>query len=88
MYSIVLITISILTSILWFRNKKSKFRLDILALVSGSAGLMFLIDNIYSYLEEGVLFTIDVETIVLTTVLVVFTIILWLTILLVKGIKH
>ncbi|MEM1675731.1 MAG: hypothetical protein QXX35_05885 [Desulfurococcaceae archaeon] len=88
MYSIVLITLSIITSLIWFKNRDSRLRLDILALITGSSGLMFLIDNIFSYLEEGVFIETSTDTLILTVILVLFAIILWIVIILVKSMKY
>ncbi|MEM4532812.1 MAG: hypothetical protein QXU89_04020 [Desulfurococcaceae archaeon] len=88
MYSIVLITLSIITSLIWFKNRDSRLRLDILALITGSSGLMFLIDNIFSYLEEGVFIETSTDTLILTVILVLFAIILWIAVLLIKSMKY
>ncbi len=88
MYSIVLITLSIITSLIWFKNRDSRLRLDILALITGSSGLMLLIDNIFSYLEEGVFIETSTDTLILTVILVLFAIILWIAVLLIKSMKY
>jgi len=88
LYSIVLITLSIITSLIWFKNRDSRLRLDILALITGSSGLMFLIDNIFSYLEEGVFIETSTDTLILTVILVLFAIILWIAVLLIKSMKY
>lgn len=78
MYSLVLIIIAIVSSMIWFRNKGCKkwFRLDTLAIVSGSAGLMFLVDDMYKLLEEGVLIEVNSESLFLTIILVISTIVI------------
>jgi len=88
LYSIVLITLSIITSLIWFKNRDSRLRLDILALITGSSGLMLLIDNIFSYLEEGVFIETSTDTLILTVILVLFAIILWIAVLLIKSMKY
>lgn len=89
MYSLALIIFSIAFAILWYKTRNNnKLRFDILALISGGSGLMFLVDNIYCYIEEGVLFKMDSEVITLTTILLISVILLWAGILIYNKISR
>lgn len=82
MWSITLLLVSILSTIAWYKTRSSnKYRFDILAIITGSAGLMFLVDSIYSYFEEGVFIEINYNAILLTLVLTTSALLIWLAIL-------
>ncbi|MEM0004806.1 MAG: hypothetical protein QXE10_02340 [Desulfurococcaceae archaeon] len=82
MWAIALLLISALSTIAWFKTRAvNKYRFDLLAVISGSAGLMFLVDNIYSYLNEGVLFEFNYDAVLLTITLVISALLTWLAIL-------
>lgn len=89
MYALVLITLSIVSTLVWYRKRggKIKFRFDTFALITGGSGLMFLIDNLFNYSEEGVLFKLDTETFVLTIVLAFSAIVLCLLITLISSLR-
>jgi len=82
LWSITLLAISIISLLAWYKTRgNNKYRFDILALITGSAGLMFLVDKAYTYLEEGVFIETDANAVLLTIILVLASIIIWLIIL-------
>lgn len=82
MWAIVLLLISAISTIAWYKTRfVNKYRFDLLAVISGSAGLMFLVDSVYSYLEEGVLFEFNYDALLLTITLVISVLLIWSAIL-------
>lgn len=82
MWSITLLAISIISLLAWYKTRgNNKYRFDILALITGSAGLMFLVDKVYTYLEEGVFIETDANAVLLTIILVVASLLIWLAVL-------
>ncbi|MEM2025423.1 MAG: hypothetical protein QXK88_02940 [Desulfurococcaceae archaeon] len=79
MWSIALFVLSIISSALWYRTRyTNKYKLNILALISGGATLMFFVDAIYTYLEEGTFIELSLDALTLSLTLVIFTIALWI----------
>lgn len=89
MWPIAMLVLSAISALLWYRTRHTpldRYRLDVLALISGGAATMFLVDSAYSYLEEGVFIDVSGDALLLSMVLTLFTIALWLLIVLVKRV--
>lgn len=86
MLLIFFILFTSISGLLWYRTRDSnRYRLDILTLICGGALIMFFIDSLYSYLEEGIFIEFTVETFTLSIILILSAIILWLIILVIKN---
>ncbi|MEM4224764.1 MAG: hypothetical protein QXX93_02265 [Desulfurococcaceae archaeon] len=84
-HSLALILVSLVSMVLQHGVKSSgKYRLDILAAISGGAGVMFLVD---SALNDELVISINEEFVVLTVLLVITALILWLVSLLYLSVK-
>lgn len=87
MYFIALSLLAIISSFLWYRNRENnRYRLDVLSLISGGAAVMFLVDSLYRYLEEGIVIEFSTETLTLSGLLVLVAVSLWLVTLIIKRI--
>ncbi|GEM_PF-1237972 len=88
MYFIALSLLAIISGFLWYRNRESnRYRLDILSLISGGATVMFLVDSLYRYLEEGIFIEFSTEALTLSGLLVLVAVSLWLVVLIIKRIQ-
>ena len=86
MWILFLVFLTITSGILWYRTRsENKYRFDILGWISLGSLIMFLVDKIYSYVEEGVFVEFTVEALYLGIVLVLTTVMLWLIVLLAKS---
>jgi len=75
----LLLALSIASAFLRLRTSFGrKYRLDVLALISGGAAVMFLVDSIYSYLEDGVFVELSTEALYLALTLVLSSVVIWL----------
>jgi len=78
MWPIALLALAVTSFILWYRVRSlESLRLDLLALISGGAAVMFLVDSIFSYIEEGVFLDLSWQAATLSALLVVLAIGLW-----------
>lgn len=79
--------LAVVSSMLWYRlRRKNEYRLNILALIASGAAVMSLVDSAYSYLKEGVFVDLSWSAVLLSAVLVAFTVVLWVLILLFKNV--
>lgn len=70
--------LAIISSALWRRAWfRDKYRLDVLASISSGAAIMFLIDSIFNYLEEGVFLELSWNALILSMLLIALTTIIW-----------
>lgn len=78
MYQFVLLALAVVSSVLRYKVKDShKYRLEALALISGGAAAMFLVDSVFSYLEGEVFIELSWNAATLSAVLVALVIALW-----------
>lgn len=86
---IALLALSLISTLLYLKTSTGvKYRLDVLALISGSASLMFLVDFVYSYVEGEGRLELNLDITVLSTLLVLVAVMVWLLFVLVGSIKH
>ncbi|MEM4718114.1 MAG: hypothetical protein QXE81_05080 [Desulfurococcaceae archaeon] len=79
MYAILMFMLSIVSLIAWRKTMfGNKYRLDLLALISISAAVMFIVDMVFEYVESGELLIVQMELLSNTVVLVSFTVFLWI----------
>lgn len=89
MWVIALALLSLTATALWYKMRpRNEYRLDLLALISGSAATMFLVDSIYSYFEEGVFIEISSDSVLLSVVLTLSAVLLWLIVLVAKRLTR
>lgn len=78
MIVIALSILAVVSGLLWYRTGSGKrYRLDVIALVSSGAAVMFFVDSVYSYLEEGVFAGLAVDALQLSMVLVLVAVAIW-----------
>lgn len=88
MLFLALLALTILSGILWYEERgRNRYRLDILTLIAGGGTIMFLVDSIYRYVDEGVFLELSLDTLLLSLILVVSAILLWGAVLLLKVLK-
>lgn len=79
MVFVALLVLSLISTLLYLRTSIGvKYRLDALALVSGSASLMFLVDSLYSYVAGEGGFEAGLDTVILSIVLALVAVSVWL----------
>ncbi|MEM1529611.1 MAG: hypothetical protein QXH02_03050 [Desulfurococcaceae archaeon] len=85
-WPLALLLLAAVSSALWYGlGRKDRYRLDVLALIASGAAVMSLVDAAYGYLEEGVFMDLSWSAVLLGVVLVVFTVVLWVLVLLLKD---
>lgn len=75
MWGFALLALGTISAYAWVKTRK--YSLDALAIVAGSAGIMFLVDYLYAYLNGENPVETGEEAIALTSVLILVTLGLW-----------
>ncbi len=88
MWLLVLSYAAVFATLLWYRYADNDIYLfKYLALISWGASIMFFIDHVYGYLTEGggEFFEVSVDAILLGFTLLLFILVIWLFILLIRD---
>lgn len=75
MWGIALLALGAVSAYAWVKTRRYSF--DALAIVAGSAGIMFLVDYLYAYLNGENPVETGEEALLLTSVLVLAALGLW-----------
>jgi len=77
-WAAALLALSAASAALWLKSERARrLRLDALALISGGAAVMFLVDSAFSYAEGGPLFETGAEAVALSAALVLSALAIW-----------
>lgn len=83
MWVLALFTLSMIATLLSYKKRSlGRYKLDLLALISGSAAVMFLVDSIHSYLEEGTFIEFTYDSLILSMILTASAVMIWVIALL------
>ncbi|MEM1644473.1 MAG: hypothetical protein QXL96_01155 [Ignisphaera sp.] len=89
MYFVALSLLAIISGYLWYKTRVgNRYRLDILALISSGAAVMFLIDSLYSYLGGEGFVEFSVDSLILSIILSLTATIIWLIVLVIKRLQQ
>lgn len=88
MLAIPLLALSLVSTIIWYKTRfGSKYRLDLLALISGGASTMFLVDMFIEYLETGILINTSLDSILAAFILIISALAIWILVLTIHQYK-
>ena len=87
MWLLILCYGAVFATILWYKNAENdQLLFKYLAMILWGASIMFFVDHVYGYLTEGGEFLdISLDATILGFALLLFSLLLWLLILLVKD---
>lgn len=85
MWPLAMLALALISTTLWYKTRAHS--LDVLALISGGAAVMFLVDSLYAYIEEGTFVELSWDAAVLSALLVIAAIVLWLAVLTIRKIR-
>ncbi|OYT38098.1 MAG: hypothetical protein B6U89_06340 [Desulfurococcales archaeon ex4484_58] len=90
MWLLILSYAALIATILWYRNAENdEYMLKFLSTILWGASIMFFIDHIYGWINEGKeFFEISIDAAILGFTLLYIALLLWLTILLIKDPKR
>lgn len=77
----MLLTMAVISGLLWTRTRSSRLRLDILALITAGGAVMFTVDTLFAYFETGESIVFSRESMLISIIIAVVAILAWIIVL-------